>query len=384
MARAGAFGSDEDVTRSYGTQRTARESYERTLSARANDPTLPRSLRESAQRGLLQQQSAEMNDAIQERGLGLNRMEARAGLRRGDTDFGLTRARALGSASDYRGAVGADIDELSHENADIDARLSDPSLTVDQRAGLQSRKNANRKSIFNEQQDAIDTGYKKEDLEGYDIERLGLTTRRNIVHKLPFGVGNTLALDMQQVGQNQTRLRQLEGRMAEESRGGNLSPQRRFDFLREESSLMEENAGIAGELSHGLENYLPNMSSGAPTGFQRYNSLSLAARFGRDAGSLNGSYGFAGGQHAAGQQAAIQQLTGGVLGHTPVGGGNLPGLQGGGSDGLLSQIAGILQRIEAKGGFGGNGTKGGEARGATNGALMGEGNPTIVPGYRGR
>lgn len=138
----------------------------------------------------------------------------------------------------------------------------------------------------------------QDDITSYGLEATALQGQRERINLLPFGSGNLLATELSTIRNNTKQL----GVIGDRLKLGDLSEQERLSLTQQREGLLTQNAQGVAQLSEGLENRLPSLSSGRSSSFSRFDSSQLAALAYARQGSPNRSSGAINGKQAQDQQ----------------------------------------------------------------------------------
>lgn len=210
---------------------------------------------------------------------------------------------------------------------------------------------------------ALMTGYRQQDIVGFDIPMTraqGMLDRMNL---LPFNPGATMTASLFMGGMANRQAGILEQRIETMRRAGNLSEEDELRLTSQAEQYRTMGASAIANVNEGFLNRLPAMSAGRPAFFGRYNSMQLAAAAVqgtpvRAFGALNG-----------------RQLRDQDDFYTSVGGVPAPWSRtqsfnngGGGS----AEIAGLLRELISAVRRNGGGMRAGEAQGSAFAAMYGK------------
>lgn len=149
-----------------------------------------------------------------------------------------------------------------------------------------------------------------EQITDFDIPYAQLRGRMDRANLMPFGSGNLLSLQFENIGMLRGRINSLQGFMNRRRATGNLSEAEELDITQQIEAAKTGIAGSIHNLGEGREYILPALTAGATRYSGRFTSTSLAAMAGYRAGSPIRGYGAVNGAHLA-QQDALWAAMGG-------------------------------------------------------------------------
>lgn len=144
----------------------------------------------------------------------------------------------------------------------------------------------------------------------FDLPMTALQGRMTRANLMPYGSGNTLSLQFENIGLQRRRIGDLESFRARRRASGELSEQEELLLSREIESSRNSIAGSIHNLGEGREYILPALTAGATRYSGRFTSTSLAAMAMYRGGSPVRGYGAVNGAHLA-QQDALWAAMGG-------------------------------------------------------------------------
>lgn len=154
--------------------------------------------------------------------------------------------------------------------------------------------------------------------EAFQTEQIGrfalpmteLSGRMARANLMPFGSGNQLSMQFENIGLQRQRIGDLESFRRRRRASGQLSEQEELSLSQQIEESRNSIAGSIGMLGEGRENLLPGLTAGATRYSGRFTSTSLAALSLAGSGSPIRSYGAVNGRHLAQQDSLWQEMGG--------------------------------------------------------------------------
>lgn len=200
----------------------------------------------------------------------------------------------------------------------------------------------------------------------FDIPNVQLQGRMARAEMMPYGSGNILGMQFENIALQRQRVGSLQSFMNRRRASGELSEQEELMLTSEIEQSRNSIAGSIGRLGQGRENILPALTAGATRFSGRFTSASLATLALAGTGSAIRSYGAANGAHLAEQDAAWSALGGDGF-RTPVS--RMQGLNSGRDSGEIVSAIKELTRTMERLLSGGGSNRPGETVGMTQGML---------------